>query len=98
MTVFSRFIALGDSMTEGMCDEIVDGNYRGWADRVADSLSKANPNFSPLKYAVDNNSWGDIVTKIKSDRYLSAGDIVDGVLCPGSFGSFGWCITLKLST
>ena len=60
--------------------------------------SKASPNFSPLKYASDNNSWGDIVTKIKSDRYLSAGDIVDGVLSPGSFGEFGWCLTLKLST
>ena len=60
--------------------------------------SKASPNFSPLKYAADNNSWGDIVTKIKSDRYLSAGDIVDGVLCPGSFGEFGWVLTLKLST
>lgn len=60
--------------------------------------SKSSPNFSPLKYAADNNSWGDIVTKIKSDRYLSAGDIVDGVLCPGAFGAFGWCLTLKLST
>lgn len=58
--------------------------------------SKASPNFSPMKYAEENGSWGDIVTKIKSDRYLSAGDIVDGVLSPGSFGSFGWCITLKL--
>ena len=60
--------------------------------------SRASPNFSPLKYAAENNSWGDIVTKIKSDRYLSAGDIVDGVLSPGAFGEFGWCITLKLST
>ena len=46
MMAFTRFIALGDSMTEGMCDEIVDGNYRGWADRVADTISKENPNFS----------------------------------------------------
>lgn len=58
--------------------------------------SKASPKFSPMKYAEENGSWGDIVTKIKSDRYLSAGDIVDGVLSPGSFGSFGWCITLEL--
>jgi hypothetical protein len=46
MTAFTRFIALGDSMTEGMCDEMVDGKYRGWADRVADTLAKANSNFS----------------------------------------------------
>ena len=60
--------------------------------------AKASPNFSPMKYAAENNSWGDVVTKIKSEKYLSAGDIVDGVLCPGSFGSLGWCLTLKLST
>jgi lysophospholipase L1-like esterase len=52
MTVFTRFIALGDSMTEGMCDEIVDGNYRGWADRVADTLSKESPNFSYANLAI----------------------------------------------
>ena len=46
MTAFTRFIALGDSMTEGMCDELVDGKYRGWADRTADTLAKANPNFT----------------------------------------------------
>ena len=33
-------------MTEGMCDDMVDGKYRGWADRVADTLAKANPHFS----------------------------------------------------
>ena len=60
--------------------------------------AKASPNFSPMKYAAENNSWGDVVTKIKSEKNLSAGDIVDGVLCPGSFGSHGWCLTLKLST
>ena len=52
MTVFTRFIALGDSMTEGMCDEIVDGQYRGWADRVADTLAKENPNFTYVNLAI----------------------------------------------
>ncbi len=28
---YNRFIALGDSMTEGMQDEKIKGNYRGWA-------------------------------------------------------------------
>ena len=59
--------------------------------------NKAKPNFSPLKYAEENGSWDDIVCKIQSDKYLSAGDIVDGVLSPGSFGEFGWVLTLKLS-
>ncbi len=60
--------------------------------------SKASPKFSPMKYAVENNSWDDIVVKIKTEKYLSKGDIVDGVLSPGAFGEFGWCVTLKLST
>jgi hypothetical protein len=37
---YTRFIALGDSMTEGMNDEVINGKYRGWADRVADGLAK----------------------------------------------------------
>lgn len=60
--------------------------------------SKASPNFSPMKYAAENNSWDDIVVKIKTDKYFSKGDMVDGVLSPGAYGEFGWCITLKVST
>lgn len=30
-----RFIALGDSLTEGLCDPAPDGALRGWADRLA---------------------------------------------------------------
>ena len=60
--------------------------------------SKASPNFSPMKYAIENNSWDDIVVKIKTEKYLSKGDMVDGVLSPGAYGDFGWCITLKVST
>ena len=49
---FDRFIALGDSMTEGMTDEIIDGNFRGWADRVADVLADENPNFTYANLAI----------------------------------------------
>ncbi len=52
MATFNRFIALGDSMTEGMCDEIIDGKYRGWADRVADTLAKESSNFSYVNLAI----------------------------------------------
>lgn len=30
-----RYIALGDSITEGLCDPDADGRERGWADRLA---------------------------------------------------------------
>ena len=49
---YTRFIALGDSMTEGMSDELINGRYRGWADRVADVLAKADPNFTYVNLAI----------------------------------------------
>jgi len=30
-----RYVAIGDSFTEGMGDELPDGRVRGWADLVA---------------------------------------------------------------
>lgn len=36
-----RFVAIGDSFTEGVGDELPDGTVRGWADLVAAGLSAA---------------------------------------------------------
>jgi lysophospholipase L1-like esterase len=41
--VFNRYVALGDSTTEGLDDPRPDGGYRGWADRLAERLAQANP-------------------------------------------------------
>ena len=46
--VFTRFVALGDSTTEGLEDPYPDGGYRGWADRLAGDLAAVNPD---LQYA-----------------------------------------------
>ena len=62
---------------------------------------ESNPNFSPLKYAVENNSWSDVVLKISNatwepfEKYLSKGQSVDVVLSPGAHASFGWCLLIK---
>ncbi|MGF6821377.1 phosphatidylinositol alpha 1,6-mannosyltransferase [Microbacterium sp. ZKA21] len=32
---WTRYVALGDSLTEGLCDPAPDGALRGWADRLA---------------------------------------------------------------
>jgi len=38
---WKRFVALGDSFTEGLMDDIgPGGRHRGWADRVADALAE----------------------------------------------------------
>ena len=39
-----RFVALGDSTTEGLMDLYPDGSgYRGWADRLAEHIDAADP-------------------------------------------------------
>jgi lysophospholipase L1-like esterase len=61
MTSFARFIALGDSMTEGMNDVIINGNFRGWADRVADVLATTHPNFTYMNLAIRGKLVGQVV-------------------------------------
>ena len=44
-----RYVAVGDSFTEGMGDELPDGTVRGWADLVAAGLAAASD--GPVHYA-----------------------------------------------
>lgn len=50
---FSRYVALGDSLTEGLSDgsRQADGHYRGWADRLAELLAHSGGRQHPLLYA-----------------------------------------------
>ena len=55
---FSRYVAIGDSSTEGLDDPLgpsAPGRYRGWADRLAAHVARARaaalPGASPLLYA-----------------------------------------------
>jgi lysophospholipase L1-like esterase len=50
--VFTRFVALGDSTTEGLEDPYPDGSYRGWADRLAEDLAASNPGLLYANLAV----------------------------------------------
>jgi lysophospholipase L1-like esterase len=38
---FARYVAIGDSSTEGLDDPAGDGHYRGWADRLAVHVARA---------------------------------------------------------
>lgn len=49
MTSFRRYVAIGDSSTEGLEDPDGEGGYRGWADRLADII--ANAQTEQLEYA-----------------------------------------------
>jgi lysophospholipase L1-like esterase len=48
-----RYVALGDSFTEGIGDPVADrpGYHRGWADRVAEELSRLTPAGEDFAYA-----------------------------------------------
>lgn len=46
---FSRYVAIGDSSTEGLEDPDGRGGYRGWADRFAEHVAAAQA--EPLLYA-----------------------------------------------
>lgn len=60
---FSRLITCGDSFTEGMTDEMMDGQYRGWADRLADVMSEQNPDFTYMNLAVRGKLVHQVVTE-----------------------------------
>ena len=61
MASYTRFIALGDSFTEGMQDEKVNEQYRGWADRVAQALASQTPGFTYLNLAVRGKLVGQVI-------------------------------------
>lgn len=49
MRSYRRYVAIGDSATEGLQDFDENGTYRGWADRLADHVAAAQD--EPLEYA-----------------------------------------------
>ena len=49
MTSFRRYVAIGDSSTEGLYDPDGQGGHRGWADRLAQHIADGQE--EPLEYA-----------------------------------------------
>jgi lysophospholipase L1-like esterase len=61
---FERFVALGDSFTEGMQDELgPDGRHLGWADRVADALAVHAGGLRYANLAVRGRLLDEVVTE-----------------------------------
>ncbi|MEI6844738.1 MAG: SGNH/GDSL hydrolase family protein [Actinomycetes bacterium] len=71
---YTRLITCGDSFTEGMTDEIIDGEYRGWADRVADVMAREVPGFTYANLAVR----GKLVHQVVKDQVPVALTFVEG--------------------
>ncbi|MDH6123926.1 SGNH/GDSL hydrolase family protein [Kitasatospora sp. GP82] len=89
---FAGYVAVGDSFTEGMCDELLpDGQFRGWADRVAAALAAERPGeeFRYANLAVRGKLIGQICAEqvdraaaMRADLVTLAGGLND-VLRPG---------------
>ncbi|MFJ4267423.1 SGNH/GDSL hydrolase family protein [Paenarthrobacter nicotinovorans] len=58
-----RYVAIGDSFTEGVGDpsKILPNGVRGWADRVAEKLSKAQPGWEYANLAVRSKRLRHII-------------------------------------
>lgn len=65
---YSNFIVLGDSFSEGMTDELINGKYRGWADRVADVMAEQVPGFRYANLAVR----GKLIHQVVNDQVPAA--------------------------
>jgi lysophospholipase L1-like esterase len=55
---FQRYVAIGDSSTEGLVDEDGAGGFRGWADRLAEHIDDAYPGLAYANLAVRGLSAG----------------------------------------
>jgi lysophospholipase L1-like esterase len=83
-------VSVGDSFTEGMCDDIrTDGSFRGWADRVAERLAADDPHLRYANLAVRGKLIGQIerdqiprAATMDADLITLAGGLND-VLRPG---------------
>ena len=64
VAALTTFLALGDSFTEGMSDELrPDGRYLGWADRLAAALAEANPGMTYANLAVRGKLLDQVVVE-----------------------------------
>jgi lysophospholipase L1-like esterase len=68
MTPFERYVALGDSFTEGLDDPHPHGGYRGWADRLAEHLARARPGLLYANLAVR----GRKIARIREEQLAPA--------------------------
>jgi uncharacterized protein (DUF952 family)/lysophospholipase L1-like esterase len=57
---FERYVAVGDSQTEGLNDPDGRGGFRGWADRFAVLLTAQNPHLQYANLAVRGRVMGEI--------------------------------------
>jgi lysophospholipase L1-like esterase len=77
---YRRFVALGDSTTEGLMDLNPDGTFRGWADRLAERLVLDEPELHYANLAVRGKLVQQIIDEQLEPALALEPDLVS-VLC-----------------
>ena len=85
---WTRYVALGDSITEGLCDDSRQGpgEFRGWADRLALLLAHTGERSEPLLYAnlaVRSRTIPDVLER-QIPRALELGADLASILIGGN--------------
>lgn len=77
-SAWGRYVAVGDSFTEGMSDHDPAANdaYIGWADRLAALLSVHVPEFSYANLAIRGRKLDDVAGRQVQDALLLGPDLV----------------------
>lgn len=66
---YRRYVALGDSTTEGLMDPLPDGSgFRGWADRLAEHLAALEPGLHYANLAVR----GKLARQVRAEQLDAA--------------------------
>ncbi|MDT0415003.1 SGNH/GDSL hydrolase family protein [Streptomyces sp. DSM 41982] len=73
---YTSLVAVGDSFTEGMSDQLPDGSYRGWADLLAARLATRAPGFRYANLAVRGKLIEQIVREQVGPAAKMGADVV----------------------
>ena len=78
VTVFHRYVAMGDSFTEGVGDPDPDrpNGLRGWADRFAEALAASEPDFRYANLAIRGRKLQGIVDEQLAPALALSPDLV----------------------
>jgi lysophospholipase L1-like esterase len=60
---WNRYVAIGDSLTEGLGDPLPDGRLRGWAMRLAEHLRQVMPDLEFVNVAVRGHRVEDAIRR-----------------------------------
>jgi lysophospholipase L1-like esterase/uncharacterized protein (DUF952 family) len=74
--MFRRYVAIGDSQSEGLLDPDGRGGYRGWADRFAEHVAAANPQLLYANLAVRGKLLGEMRREQLAPAQAMAPDLV----------------------